>query len=84
MKSNKVVDDVFFGRINSSTKSAYISGFKCVIRFLQSYSGSYGKYKYSNLSGDNIRTVISLFTKIFDYMYYTLLGRCPSFWNNIC
>jgi hypothetical protein len=62
MKLNKVVDDVFLGCINSSTKSAYISGFKCVIRFLQSYSGSYGKYKYSNLSGDNIRTVISLFT----------------------
>ena len=47
---NKVVDYLFFGCINSSTKSAYISGFKCVIRFLQSYSGSFGEYKYSNIS----------------------------------
>ena len=64
VKLNKVVDDVFLGCINSSTKSAYISGFKYVIRFLHSYSGLYGGYKYSNLSADYIRTVISLFHSI--------------------
>ena len=63
MELNSVVEYLFFGCINSSTKSAYISGFKCVIRFLQSYSGSFGEYKYSNISGDNIRTVISALTE---------------------
>jgi hypothetical protein len=68
---NKVVDDVFLGCINSSTKRAYISGFKCVIRFLQSCSGSYGEYKYSNISGDNIITVISLFHSILSIFFRT-------------
>ena len=47
--NGKVVDDVFLRCINSSTKGAYIPEFKCVIRFLQSYSGSHGEYEYSNL-----------------------------------
>jgi hypothetical protein len=78
---NKVVDDLFFGCINSSTKSAYISGFKCVIRFLQSYSGSFGEYKYSNISGDNIRTVISAFTE--DVLIY-IIAYCQSFLGLKC
>jgi hypothetical protein len=72
---NKIIDDLFFGCINSSTKSAYISGFKCVIRFLQSYSGSFGEYKYSNISGDNIRTVISALTE--DVLIY-FIAYCQS------
>ena len=76
VESNKVVDDLFFGCINSSTKSAYISGFKCVIRFLQSYSASFGEYKYSNISGDNIRTVISALTE--DVLIY-FITYCQSF-----
>ena len=70
---NKVVDNLFLECINYNTKSAYISGFKRVIRFLQSYSGSYGEHKYSNLSGDNIRTVISALTEdvsIYIIAYY--------------
>ena len=76
MELNKVVDDLFFGCVDSSTKSAYISGFKCVIRFLQSYSGSFGEYKYSNISGDNIRTMISALTE--DVLIY-FIAYCQSF-----
>ena len=49
--------------------------FKCVIRFLQSYSGLLGEYKYSNISGDNIRTVISALTE--DVLIY-FIAYCQS------
>ena len=52
-----------------------------VIRFLQSYSGSFGEYKYSNISGDNIRTVISAFTE--DVLIY-IIAYCQSFLGLKC
>ena len=76
MELNKVVADLFLECINYSTKSAYISGYKCVIRFLQSYSGSYGEYRYSNISRNNIRTVISVFIE--DVLIY-IIAYCQSF-----